>query len=67
MDLAPTILHLLGQPVRSEMDGRVLTEILETPSRIRYTEAQPDLSQETGLDRDETAEVEERLRSLGYL
>lgn len=67
MDLAPTILHLLGQPVRSEMDGRVLTEILETPSHIRYTEAQPDLSQETGLDRDETAEVEERLRSLGYL
>jgi predicted AlkP superfamily phosphohydrolase/phosphomutase len=67
MDLAPTILHLLGQPVRSEMDGRVLTEILETPSRIRYTEAQPDLFQETGLDRDETVEVEERLRSLGYL
>jgi predicted AlkP superfamily phosphohydrolase/phosphomutase len=67
MDLAPTILHLVGLPVRSEMDGRVLVDMLEAPSSIRYTELQPEARQETGLDADETAEVEERLRSLGYL
>jgi predicted AlkP superfamily phosphohydrolase/phosphomutase len=68
MDLAPTVLHLLGLPVRSEMDGRVLTEIIENPGPIRYEEeALPQVSPETGLDAEDEAEVEERLRSLGYL
>ena len=67
MDLAPTILHLLGLPVRSEMDGRVLTEIMEGAAPIQYKEAQPHVSRETGLDAEDEAEVEERLRSLGYL
>jgi predicted AlkP superfamily phosphohydrolase/phosphomutase len=67
MDLAPTILHLVGLPVKSEMDGRVLTDILEMPAPVRYEEAQTDIAQEAGLSADETAEVEERLRSLGYL
>jgi len=30
MDIAPTILHLLGQPIPSYMDGRVLTEIVDS-------------------------------------
>lgn len=67
MDLAPTILHLTGLPVKSEMDGRVLTEILETPVPVRYEDDQIGLVEEAGLSLDETAEVEERLRSLGYL
>ncbi len=67
MDLAPTILHLAGQPVKSEMDGRVLTEILGAPAAVSYEETQTDLAAEAGLSADETAEVEERLRSLGYL
>jgi predicted AlkP superfamily phosphohydrolase/phosphomutase len=67
MDLAPTILHLAGLPVKSEMDGRVLTDILEMPAPVRYEEAQTGIAQEAGLTADETAEVEERLRSLGYL
>jgi predicted AlkP superfamily phosphohydrolase/phosphomutase len=29
MDVAPTVLHLMGQPVPQEMDGRVLTELLD--------------------------------------
>lgn len=33
LDIAPTVLHLLGIPVPEEMDGRVLTEILD-PSVI---------------------------------
>ena len=64
MDLAPTILHLLGLPVRSEMDGRVLTEIMESAGPIRYAEAEPQASQETGLDAED---VEEHFRGLGYL
>jgi len=29
MDLAPTILYLLGQPIPQDMDGRVLLELLD--------------------------------------
>ena len=62
-DPAPTILHLLGLPLQSEMDGRALTEIMESAGPIRYAEAQPQVSQETGLDAEDE---KERLRSLGY-
>ena len=43
MDLAPTILHMLGLPVPRYMDGRVLTEIFKPGSEpaerpVRYTD-----------------------------
>jgi predicted AlkP superfamily phosphohydrolase/phosphomutase len=76
VDLAPTILHLMGLPVPEDMDGRVLTEALTTSRPVEYGPAgatdafregsgRPDL--EAGLSAEETAEVEERLRALGYL
>jgi predicted AlkP superfamily phosphohydrolase/phosphomutase len=67
MDLAPTILHLAGLPVRSEMDGRVLVEILEDPQPVRYRESSGGLDERAGWQQDESDELEERLRSLGYL
>jgi len=67
-DLAPTILHLMGQPVLDDMDGRVLTEVLATSRPVEYRSAGPDRAEaEAGLSTEETAEVEERLRALGYL
>ena len=33
-DLAPTIMHLLGEAVPEIMDGRVLTEIFEQPQQV---------------------------------
>jgi len=75
VDLAPTILHLLGQQVPDDMDGRVLEELFEPgfaaahPVRRRVVE-DPD-AQPRGARRDysadEEAEVLERLRDLGYL
>ncbi len=68
LDLAPTILHLLGQPVPRRMDGRVLTEIFRAPTEVSYLdEADEALSESQALSDEETAQVEERLRSLGYL
>lgn len=74
IDIAPTILHLLGIPVSGDIDGRVMKDIIRDD--FSCTKAQP-CSQEIlqghgriNIDRNEdedTAQVEERLRSLGYL
>ncbi|HLF26798.1 MAG TPA: alkaline phosphatase family protein [Anaerolineae bacterium] len=70
IDLAPTILHLLGVPVPADMDGRVLAEALSDDLRARAvttTEASAYTTAQVDLSADEQAEVEERLRALGYL
>lgn len=67
-DVAPTVMYLLGLPVPAEMDGRALQEILETPHEVAIAETDEQaLNAETGLTAAQTAEIEERLRSLGYL
>jgi len=70
IDLAPTILHILGQPVPEDMDGRVLTDALSIELRGKSAEvsAATTTSQaQVDFTADEQAEVEERLRALGYL
>jgi len=72
LDVAPTLLYLLGRPVPSDLEGRVLVEAIE-PSLL---EARPLEYEEPALHEagpterygsSEAAEVEERLRGLGYL
>jgi predicted AlkP superfamily phosphohydrolase/phosphomutase len=70
LDLAPTIMHLLGQAVPRIMDGRVLQEIFASHSEISYLEEGADTAapaDSQSLSQDEEAQLEERLRSLGYL
>jgi len=68
LDLAPTILHLMGLPVPDDMDGRVLTEALSTSRPVEHrSTGQADEDAAGGLSAEETAEVEDRLRALGYL
>ena len=75
LDIAPTILHLLGVPVPSDMDGRVLTEILDPSvvplpaSQIAPPPAPPDDSEPVGVayTEEEDAAVQQRLADLGYL
>ncbi len=70
IDLAPTILHILDVPVPDDMDGRVLSAALTPELRSRATRVSA-VSQTTHTQVDlsdaEQAEVEERLRALGYL
>jgi arylsulfatase A-like enzyme len=68
MDLAPTVLHAMGLPVPADMDGRVLEEALSTTRPVEYERREEaEAGAEEALSAEETAEVEERLRSLGYL
>jgi predicted AlkP superfamily phosphohydrolase/phosphomutase len=70
IDLAPTILHILNVPVPADMDGRVLSAALTPELRSRATQIGADAQSTQGqvdLSDAEQAEVEERLRALGYL
>jgi len=67
MDLAPTILHLMELPVPADMDGRVLTEALTSSRPVERKSSPVGGDAKVGLSAEETAEVEERLRALGYL
>jgi len=72
IDLAPTILYLLDQPVPEDMDGRVLTELIE-PSLLaarplrRSSAGSGDAVAAREYSPEEEAEVLQRLRDLGYL
>jgi len=73
-DLAPTILHLLGQPIPPDMDGRVIAELFTPasltvrPIRIGREPARWDSRPEDpGLTPEEARDVEEQLRRLGYV
>jgi hypothetical protein len=73
LDVAPTALHLLGLPVPEDMEGRVLTEILDpawaAANPVRHVP--PRSGQPVTATRPVTPELEERLRqelrALGYV
>lgn len=68
IDLAPTTLHLLGVPVPTDMDGRVLAELMADSRAIDYggtSEGQS--SAEGGYSQEEEAQIMERLQDLGYI
>ena len=72
IDMAPTLLHVLGQPVPEDMDGRVLQDLFE-PTFIAQNPVQ--VSGSNGAEdrkvaqysEEEAAIVEERLKALGYI
>lgn len=71
-DLTPTMLHLMGQPLVDDMDGRVLEEIVD-PAFMRENAVRTVAAtggheaSDADLTADETGEIKERLRELGYL
>ena len=81
VDIAPTVLYLLGLPVPTDMDGTVLKGAIRKPyleaHPVRYADAaaRGDGGTSTdggdggdgGYSRDEAEVVEDRLKALGYL
>jgi hypothetical protein len=58
----------MGLPVPDDMDGRVLAEALSTSRPVeRQSASLAGEEANAGLSAEETAEVEDRLRALGYL
>lgn len=72
IDLAPTVLHLLGEPVPAEMDGVPLLgqgrpAIAEEDAREQPGSIRPGPEEDTGDTADEQRKLEAWLRGLGYL
>jgi predicted AlkP superfamily phosphohydrolase/phosphomutase len=73
LDVAPTILHLLGVPIPDDMDGRVLNEILDPTRTPAHSHAPSVATPATEVPvpmaytEEEDAEIQQRLADLGYL
>lgn len=72
LDLTPTMLYYMGIPIPEDMDGRVMVEmfspefVAQNPI-VKAAVAQDTSDSETAYEEAELNEVEDRLRSLGYL
>jgi predicted AlkP superfamily phosphohydrolase/phosphomutase len=74
MDVAPTLLHVLGLPVPDDMDGRVLNGVLNDqfaashPVRFQKGAGSPDgASDQEGYSDEDAEKIEKRLQGLGYI
>jgi predicted AlkP superfamily phosphohydrolase/phosphomutase len=68
IDMAPTILHAIGLPVPTDMDGRVLEEVFLTPRTVGYEKVDNRVTHEPVQYLEAEAEmIEQRLRDLGYV
>ncbi|MFQ5864069.1 MAG: alkaline phosphatase family protein [bacterium] len=72
IDLAPTILYLMGEKIPTDMDGCVLTELFmkEFLANNAIEWAEPDIqgaAESPALSPEDAETVIERLRGLGYL
>jgi hypothetical protein len=76
LDVAPTILALLGRPVAKDMDGKVLTDAIEPDflcgQPVKFIESYDSLlgkkpNAEVGDTEVGLEQVKQRLRDLGYL
>lgn len=74
LDITPTALTLLGQPIGADMDGRVLVEAFATPPAIDRVFGWDELDGDAGLhpadlrvDPAESRDALKQLAELGYI
>ena len=74
VDMAPTLLYLLGDEIPAGLDGRILTDFFEAeflqshPVQAEESSAAAPAEKEgTPYNAKEAAQVEERLKALGYI
>lgn len=69
-DLTPTILHLVGEAVPTDIHGKVRTDIFvegSPPAQREVSRREPLASRQIKAGRDDSDDVVSRLQDLGYL
>ncbi len=69
-DLAPTILHLLGEPVPEDMSGSVAADLYDAESDVAQREVSfvdPSETASSAAHEAASQDVNDRLQDLGYL
>ena len=73
IDLAPTILYLLGEPIPGDMDGRIIEEIIQdrflsaNPIRFGSPEALDGKTEPFSYSEGEQEYIRDKLKGLGYI
>jgi len=69
VDVAPTILYLLNQPIPREMDGHLLASVFQQPpDEVQYVGQEAEAQKQEYLYTSEDQKyIEDRLKDLGYL
>jgi predicted AlkP superfamily phosphohydrolase/phosphomutase len=74
VDLAPTLLAALGQPVPTGMTGKPMLNVFQHPPQVQYAgdetprgSTSDTRSTEPVYSKEEESEIEKRLSDLGYL
>jgi predicted AlkP superfamily phosphohydrolase/phosphomutase len=75
IDIAPTVLYLMGLPIPKDMDGHVLKDaflpqyLTENPIRFEETSEENEGTDATfgGYSKEESEKIAERLKNLGYI
>ena len=71
IDIMPTLLYIMGTAIPEDVDGRVVTEMIDhnfvNKNNINFEASEANLYPEgSTLDEDELEEVEKQLKNLGY-
>ncbi len=66
-DIAPTMLYLLGLPIAMDMEGRVMTQVLDSPWTCYLVDTFGGAGADTTLADEDRESLEKKLRSLGYI
>ncbi len=73
LDITPTVLQILGVPIPEDIDGRVLTEVLDASVMGAITQDSLPLTPQVeepvgvGYTEEEDEAIQQRLADLGYL
>jgi predicted AlkP superfamily phosphohydrolase/phosphomutase len=67
VDIMPTILHVMGNALPNDLDGRVIREVFESYTEETYIQSDNSQSSRTERGKEDFDKVAERLESLGYI
>jgi predicted AlkP superfamily phosphohydrolase/phosphomutase len=73
IDVAPTVLYLLGLPIPREMDGRILQELIdeeqwrEHPPVYQAIDTEHQSVSEEEYSREEKKKISKKLKGMGYI